>query len=86
MDHSVSDTIAASEPPHDVPVLIIPPAYHIHEYHVTGNSECATTGGHLGPYNATESPPCDRKNKATCQVGDLAGKHGNLSISEPTFK
>lgn len=52
--------------------------YHIHEYPVPSNGSCDATGDHLDPENRGESPPCDASQPQTCQVGDLAGKHGNI--------
>jgi hypothetical protein len=40
----------------------------------TGN--CTETLAHLDPYIRGETPVCDNTAPATCQVGDLSGKHG----------
>nr|OQO28246.1 hypothetical protein B0A51_05396 [Rachicladosporium sp. CCFEE 5018] len=55
------------------------PTYHIHEFPVAPDHNCSSTGAHLDPYAATESPPCDPAQEQKCQVGDLAGKHGKMS-------
>ncbi|KAL8729904.1 MAG: hypothetical protein Q9166_004461 [cf. Caloplaca sp. 2 TL-2023] len=39
---------------------------------------------HQDPYIRGEVPPCDPVRPETCQVGDLAGKHGNITTS-PAF-
>ena len=57
-------------------------AYHIHQKPVPANGDCAGTGAHLDPYYRTESPPCNPKSPATCQLGDLSGKHGAITASE----
>jgi len=49
--------------------------YHIHQYAVPSNGSCDATGAHLDPTNRGETPPCDASQPATCQVGDLSGKH-----------
>ncbi|KAK6443226.1 Cell surface superoxide dismutase [Cu-Zn] 4 [Oleoguttula sp. CCFEE 5521] len=56
-----------------------PFTYHIHEFPVAPDHNCSSTGAHLDPYLATESPPCDPAQEQKCQVGDLAGKHGRMS-------
>lgn len=37
--------------------------------------------GHLDPTNRGEYYPCDNIHPETCQAGDLAGKHGNITGS-----
>ncbi|RMZ08216.1 hypothetical protein D0864_01808 [Hortaea werneckii] len=54
-------------------------AYHIHEYPVPADGNCTGTGAHLDPFGRGEDPPCDDTKPETCQVGDLAGKHGKLT-------
>ncbi|CAF9923956.1 MAG: hypothetical protein GOMPHAMPRED_003500 [Gomphillus americanus] len=53
-----------------------PYLYHIHENPVPADGNCTSTGPHLDPFNRTETPSCDSTLPATCQVGDLSGKHG----------
>lgn len=57
-------------------VLIV---YHIHEFPVPTDGNCTGTGGHLDPFVRGELPPCDSSIPMTCQVGDLSGKHGNIT-------
>lgn len=54
-------------------------AYHVHVSPVPANGDCTAAGEHLDPYNRGEQPPCDPSDPATCQVGDLSGKHGTAS-------
>lgn len=55
--------------------------YHIHDQPVPADGNCTATLAHLDPYIRGEMPPCDPSQPATCQVGDLAGKHGNITTS-----
>ena len=57
--------------------------YHIHEKPVPADGNCTATLAHLDPLKRGEDPPCDASAPATCQVGDLAGKHGK--VPGPTF-
>ncbi|KAI5250565.1 hypothetical protein E4T42_04919 [Aureobasidium subglaciale] len=50
--------------------------YHIHDYPVPADGNCTATGAHVDPYVRGETPVCDASSPATCQVGDLSGKHG----------
>jgi hypothetical protein len=59
--------------------------YHIHAYAVPADGNCSGTLGHLDPFVRGESPPCDPTQPQTCQVGDLSGKHGNIT-SAGTFQ
>ncbi|KAF2665077.1 hypothetical protein BT63DRAFT_417608 [Microthyrium microscopicum] len=59
-----------------IPLSGGPFTYHIHQYPVPENGSCDATGAHLDPTNRGDSPPCDKTKPETCQVGDLAGKHG----------
>ncbi|EAU39002.1 predicted protein [Aspergillus terreus NIH2624] len=58
--------------------------YHIHEHPVPEDGNCYATGAHLDPYGRGENPPCDIGNPATCQVGDLSGKHGPAFAPDDT--
>ena len=58
------------------------PVYHIHVAPVPSNGNCSATGAHLDPYMRGAIPPCEVGKPETCQVGDLAGKHGNIT-SDP---
>ena len=55
--------------------------YHIHDQPVPANGNCTATAAHLDPYIRGEIPPCDNTHPETCQVGDLTGKHGNVTVS-----
>ncbi|RAO65579.1 uncharacterized protein BHQ10_001591 [Talaromyces amestolkiae] len=62
-----------------LPPDIGPFPYHVHLYPVPTSGDCYATGDHLDPYSRGELPPCDPSDPATCQVGDLSGKHGSAS-------
>jgi Cu/Zn superoxide dismutase len=54
--------------------------YHVHESPVPADGNCTGAGAHLDPENRGEKPPCDlSQGQKSCQVGDLAGKHGNIT-------
>ena len=55
--------------------------YHIHDQPVPADGNCTATAAHLDPYLRGEIPPCDNTHPETCQVGDLTGKHGNVTTS-----
>lgn len=59
-----------------------PFVYHIHEYPVPANGNCTATVGHLDPTDRGEYYPCNVAAPDTCQVGDLAGKHGNITMTD----
>ncbi|TVY89896.1 Cell surface Cu-only superoxide dismutase, partial [Lachnellula willkommii] len=52
--------------------------YHIHDVPVPADGNCTSTLGHLDPFIRGETPACDATLPQTCQVGDLAGKHGKI--------
>lgn len=52
--------------------------YHVHNYPIT-DGNFSTAGGHLDPFLRGDSPSCDAGLPATCQVGDLSGKHGKIN-------
>ena len=58
-----------------------PFVYHIHEYPVPADGNCSATVGHLDPTDRGEYYPCNVAAPDTCQVGDLAGKHGNITTT-----
>lgn len=58
-----------------------PYIYHIHAMPVPANGNCTAAAAHLDPYVRGEAPPCDSTHPETCQVGDLSGKHGNITTS-----
>lgn len=53
--------------------------YHIHDQPVPEDGNCTSTLAHLDPYERGETPSCDSNAPQTCQVGDLSGKHGNIT-------
>lgn len=55
--------------------------YHIHDQPVPSDGNCTGTKAHQDPYIRGEKPPCYPVDPASCQVGDLAGKHGNITGS-----
>lgn len=63
------------------PSLTLAQVYHIHDQPVSADGNCTTTKAHLDPYIRGEKPPCDPKDPANCQVGDLSGKHGNITAN-----
>lgn len=46
---------------------------------VPDNGNCTATLAHLDPYIRGEATPCEKASPATCQVGDLSGKHGAIT-------
>lgn len=52
------------------------------------DGNCTSTGPHLDPFERGEVPGCDSDLPQTCQVGDLAGKHGAIvtTDSETTYQ
>jgi hypothetical protein len=62
-------------------VLPTPIVYHIHDQPVPADGNCTGTKAHLDPYIRGQKIPCDPKDPASCEVGDLAGKHGNITRS-----
>ncbi|KAJ4362504.1 Cell surface superoxide dismutase [Cu-Zn] 4 [Neocucurbitaria cava] len=59
--------------------------WHIHTLAVPADGNCTATLGHLDPTNRGELYMCDASMPATCQVGDLAGKHGGKIMTEGSF-
>ena len=62
-------------------LLIKELVYHIHDQPVPADGNCTGTKAHLDPYIRGEKPPCDPTMPQMCQVGDLSGKHGNITAS-----
>lgn len=57
-------------------------AYHIHVNPIPEDGNCTAAGGHLDPYNVTDAYQCSPETPPeTCQIGDLAGKHGKIDTS-----
>ena len=59
--------------------------WHIHAMPVPEDGNCTSTMGHLDPTNRGELYMCDASAPETCQVGDLAGKHGGKITAQDTF-
>jgi len=60
--------------------------WHIHVNPVTG-IDCLTTGGHFNPWLVDLSLCPTSQNKARdCEVGDLAGKHGQLDLQSSSTR
>ncbi|KAK7563451.1 hypothetical protein BKA81DRAFT_365908 [Phyllosticta paracitricarpa] len=53
--------------------------YHVHDQPVPPDGNCTGTLAHLDPFIRGEKPPCNPKRPFACQVGDLTGKHGNIT-------
>lgn len=56
-----------------------PFVYHVHNMPVPADGNCTSTLGHLDPTNRGEYHPCEVAAPQSCQAGDLAGKHGNVT-------
>ncbi|KAK6462206.1 superoxide dismutase [Scheffersomyces coipomensis] len=57
--------------------------YHVHQYPVPTDGNCTGTGGHLDPYHGSATSPGD---PAGLQVGDLAGRHGDIPVGVYAFE
>ena len=55
-----------------------PFGYHIHDQPVPADGNCTGTRAHLDPYVRGQKILCDPTRPASCEVGDLAGKHGRI--------
>jgi len=60
--------------------------WHIHNLPVPADGNCTSTLGHLDPTNRGELYMCDASAPESCQVGDLAGKHGGKIMAEGVFQ
>lgn len=60
-------------------MLAIRTVYHIHDQPVPTDGNCTGTKAHLDPYIRGQKIPCDPEDPASCEVGDLSGKHGNIT-------
>lgn len=56
--------------------------YHIHNNPISSDGNCSSAGSHVDPYQRGEMPFCDASLPETCQVGDLAGKHGAINTTD----
>ncbi|KAM4061129.1 copper/zinc superoxide dismutase (SODC) domain-containing protein [Hirsutella rhossiliensis] len=90
LNGNIKGSIRAEAPPDGVGVKFTvhfenlpkeggPFAYHLHAAPVSQDGNCTNTMGHLDPFGRGEQPPCDGSAPQTCQVGDLAGKHGKVT-------
>ncbi|CAG9971543.1 unnamed protein product [Clonostachys byssicola] len=61
-----------------IPAAGGPFTYHLHLKPVPEGGNCTATSSHLDPYEAGAVVTCDASKPATCEVGDLAGKHGKI--------
>jgi len=59
--------------------------WHIHTLPVPTNGNCTATLSHLDPTNRGELIMCEAARPETCQVGDLAGKHGGKIMTPGSF-
>ncbi|KAM5355905.1 hypothetical protein ACJ41O_002551 [Fusarium nematophilum] len=59
-----------------------PFTYHIHAEPVPDDGNCTKTLAHLDPFERGQETPCDAKDPASCEVGDLSGKFGAIE-SDP---
>jgi len=62
--------------------MLTTPAYHLHVDPVPEDGNCTKTLAHLDPFIRGEATPCDPEQPATCQVGDLSGKWGDIIPDE----
>ncbi|KAI9743059.1 MAG: hypothetical protein M1818_003354 [Claussenomyces sp. TS43310] len=58
-----------------------PFVYHVHAMPVPADGNCSGTLGHLDPTDRGELHACETSAPETCQAGDLAGKHGNVTTT-----
>lgn len=51
------------------------------------NGNCSATGDHFDPYHVGSAHKCDPHQPELCQLGDLSGKHGSITVdkSAPGF-
>lgn len=59
--------------------------WHIHTLPVPTDGNCTATTSHFDPTNRGELIMCDASQPATCQAGDLAGKHGGKIATPGNF-
>ena len=67
--------------------------WHVHQYKVGNDSDansdrCMSVSGHYNPYGVdltgNYGTECSSGNPLRCEVGDLSGKHGKLSVRSAT--
>ncbi|TID15175.1 metal ion binding [Venturia nashicola] len=58
--------------------------YHIHDKPVPmviiKDGNCTGTAAHFDPYAISANCMCDKAKKEFCQIGDLSGKAGNITV------
>ncbi|KAH7370962.1 superoxide dismutase [Pyrenochaeta sp. MPI-SDFR-AT-0127] len=59
--------------------------WHIHTLPVPDDGNCTATLSHFDPTNRGELYMCEAARPDTCQVGDLAGKHGGKITTPSNF-
>lgn len=59
--------------------------WHIHTLPVPEDGNCTATLSHFDPTNRGELYQCEAARPETCQIGDLAGKHGGKINSTGNF-
>ena len=74
-----------------------PHNYHVHQRRRAADGTClGPVGGHYNPFQVNLTNPeymneCNGENPFRCEMGDLSGKHGGLSVGvasdadRPTF-
>ncbi|KAK5651996.1 hypothetical protein OQA88_10899 [Cercophora sp. LCS_1] len=62
----------------NLPAMGGPYSYHLHDQPVSPGGNCTSTLAHLDPYQRGQAIACDMTAPATCEVGDLSGKHGKI--------
>ena len=62
--------------------------WHVHVQPVASQGDCLSTGGHFNPYGVCLDAACNYSascggggRQGFCETGDLAGKHGPLSLA-----
>ncbi|KAL2134363.1 hypothetical protein VTI74DRAFT_354 [Chaetomium olivicolor] len=70
----------------NLPKIGAPLPYHLHVAPVPDNGNCTATLAHLDPFIRGEATPCNHNAPATCQVGDLSGKHGEIPADQDTWE
>ncbi|KAI1416826.1 hypothetical protein F5Y13DRAFT_101024 [Hypoxylon sp. FL1857] len=59
--------------------------YHVHVAPVPADGNCTSTLTHLDQMGRGENPICDWTQPASCQQGDLSGKHGNITTVNSSY-
>ncbi|KAI1134384.1 hypothetical protein F5Y05DRAFT_398577 [Hypoxylon sp. FL0543] len=59
--------------------------YHVHVAPVPADGNCTSTLAHLDQMDRGESTACDSAHPASCQQGDLSGKHGSITTVNNSY-